>query len=168
MCACKVMMLYFLYQYVQKDFNVWPCDSHVTSISRRSWDIMFAIKIKYTYSFIVVIYYKSHIFIKIPDPTNAYMYSRLMYTTTPNITHQSSSLVGLISNYKITEQEMNKMAIHSHVIFRPRDAMFSLSAMMTSFLSFMVNSAQLNAPSPWMGRPTYIVPGMVFTVLSRE
>ena len=29
-------------------------------------------------------------------------------------------------NYKIIEQEMNKMAIHIHVIFRPRNAMFLL------------------------------------------
>ena len=33
----------------------------------------------------------------------------------------------LYSNYKIIEQEMNKMAIQTHVIFRPRNAMFSLS-----------------------------------------
>ena len=29
-------------------------------------------------------------------------------------------------NDKIIEQEMNKMAIHTHVIFRPRNAMFFL------------------------------------------
>ena len=28
---------------------------------------------------------------------------------------------------KVIEQEMNKMAIHTHVNFRPRNAMFSLS-----------------------------------------
>ena len=28
--------------------------------------------------------------------------------------------------YKIIEQEMNKMAIHTHVIFRARNAMFFL------------------------------------------
>ena len=30
-------------------------------------------------------------------------------------------------NYKIIEQEMDKITIHTHVIFRPRNAMFSLS-----------------------------------------
>ena len=33
----------------------------------------------------------------------------------------------LHSKYKIIEQEMNKMAVHTHVIFRPCNAMFSLS-----------------------------------------
>ena len=33
----------------------------------------------------------------------------------------------LFLNYKIIEQEMNKIAIHTHVIFRPCNAMFSLS-----------------------------------------
>ena len=33
----------------------------------------------------------------------------------------------LNSNYKIIEQEVNKIAIHTHVIFRPCNAMFSLS-----------------------------------------
>ena len=30
-------------------------------------------------------------------------------------------------NHNIIEQEMNKIAMHTHVIFRPRNAMFSLS-----------------------------------------
>ena len=33
----------------------------------------------------------------------------------------------LYSNYRNIGQEMNKMAIHAHAIFRPRNAMFSLS-----------------------------------------
>ena len=33
----------------------------------------------------------------------------------------------LYSNYKIIEQEMDKMGIYTYVIFRPRNAMFSLS-----------------------------------------
>ena len=33
----------------------------------------------------------------------------------------------LNSNYKIIEQEINKIAIHTHVFFRPRNAMLSLS-----------------------------------------
>ena len=44
---------------------------------------MYVIKIRYTYSFIVVIYYKSHIFLKIPEflmyKTYAYMYSRHVF-----------------------------------------------------------------------------------------
>ena len=36
-------------------------------------------------------------------------------------------LLFLYSYYKIIEQEINKMAIHTHVIFRPRNAMFSSS-----------------------------------------
>ena len=55
-------------------------------------------------------------------------------------------------NLKTIEQEMNKLAIHTHVIFRPRNAMFFLLnnyvffglATMTSLLSFMVNSALVN------------------------
>ena len=43
---------------------------------------------------------------------------------------------------------MNKLAIHTHVIFRPRNAMFFLSntwlATMTSLLSYTVNSALVN------------------------
>ena len=39
----------------------------------------------------------------------------------------NKNVLFLISNYKIIEQEMNKMAIHTHVIFRPCNAMFSLS-----------------------------------------
>ena len=31
-----------------KRFNTCPCDSHVTSISGRSWDIIYVIKIRYT------------------------------------------------------------------------------------------------------------------------
>ena len=46
------------------------------------------------------------------------------------------------------EQEMNKLAINTHVIFKPRNAMFFLSNIwletMTSLLSFMVNSALVN------------------------
>ena len=51
-------------------------------------------------------------------------------------------------NDKMIEQEMNKMAIHTHVIFRPHIAMFFLSntwlATMTSLLSYKVNSALVN------------------------
>ena len=32
----------------------------------------------------------------------------------------------LYSKYKIIEQEMSKMALHTHAIFRPRNAMFTL------------------------------------------
>ena len=39
-------------------------------------------------------------------------------------------------NDKIIQQEINKMAIHTHVIFKPRNAMF--------FLSNTVNSALVN------------------------
>ena len=35
------------------------------------------------------------------------------------------------------EQEINKMAVHTNIIFRPRNTMFSLMLL----LSFMVNSA---------------------------
>ena len=38
----------FLRRICTKRFNMCPCDSHVTSISRRSWDIMYVIKIRYT------------------------------------------------------------------------------------------------------------------------
>ena len=52
----------------------------------------------------------------------------------------------LYSYYKIIEQEINKMAIHTHVIFRPRNAMFSSSNtyVFLSLLSFMVNSILVN------------------------
>ena len=39
----------------------------------------------------------------------------------------NKNVLFLYSKYKIIEQEMNKRAIHTHVIFRPRNAMFSLS-----------------------------------------
>ena len=54
-------------------------------------------------------------------------------------------------NDKIIEQEINKIVIHTHVIFRPRNAMFSIEiiclsglATMMSLLSFIVNLALVN------------------------
>ena len=47
--------------YGTKGFNMYPCDSHVTSIR-----------------IIVVIYYKSHIFENLMYKTYVYMYSRSM------------------------------------------------------------------------------------------
>ena len=40
----------------------------------------------------------------------------------------NKNVLFLNSNYKTIEQEMNKMAIHTHVIFRLRNNMFSLWA----------------------------------------
>ena len=38
-------------------------------------------------------------------------------------------------NDKIIEQEMNKMAIHTHVIFRPRNALITLNNMLSVSLN---------------------------------
>ena len=45
----------------------------------------------------------------------------------PEHRNKRKNILFLNSNYKIIEHEMNKMAIHTHVIFRPLNAMFSLS-----------------------------------------
>ena len=39
----------------------------------------------------------------------------------------TKSVYYIYSNYKNIEQEMNKMAMHTHVIFRPRNAMLYLT-----------------------------------------
>ena len=44
-----------------------------------------------------------------------------------SVFENNRNVLVLHSNYKINDQEMNKMALHTIVILRPRNAMLSLS-----------------------------------------
>ena len=80
--------------------------------------------------------------ISLPEPRNK---RKIVFGNNKNV-------LFLNLNDNIIEQEMNKLAIHTHVNFRPRNTMFFLLnnyvlsglATMTSLLSFMVNLALVN------------------------
>ena len=76
------------------------------------------------------------VYVPIPCSTNILGCFFPISSVSLDIETKGKVVLEITKMYKIIEQEMNKMAIHTHVIFRPRNAMLYFEYKNSTFLLF--------------------------------